>query len=106
MTQADLFGEPTRVTPAFYNTNASSGAELRQAKARALTQEDMILAFFAARPGQMFTPEDAQRCLPPRTLITSVRRAITNLCVEGKLIKTDHTRRGQFGAKVHYWMLR
>lgn len=106
MTQTDLFGDPVRQTPPFYNTSHLTGADLTQAKRAAMTQEELILAFFKARAGQLLTPEDALKALSPRTPITSARRAISNLTLEGHLIKTERMRAGRHGKPIHYWMVR
>jgi len=105
MTQSDLFGEFDRINTAFFNTISLKGTELAQVKRSAQTQEDAVLAFFRARPGHLITPEDALKALGARPPITSVRRAITNLVSQGKLIKTERMRKGQWGKPIHYWML-
>ena len=38
--------------------------------------------------------------------ITSVRRALTNLTNDEKLVKTDDFVKGNFGKKEHLWRLR
>ena len=38
--------------------------------------------------------------------ITSVRRAITDLTTEDRLIKTDIMKKGKYGKEVHCWKLK
>lgn len=104
--QPDLFGEaPGR---SFHNTIGLKGQELVNAAAQAQTQERRILAFFRERPGRLFTPEDLLAIMPPRTPITSVRRAMTNLTTAELLVKVpleQRAVRGKLGKPVHSWRL-
>ena len=40
-----------------------------------------------------------------RAPITSIRRAITDLTNEGKLVKTNSLKKGNYGKKCHCWKL-
>ena len=40
------------------------------------------------------------------TPITSIRRAMTCLTIEGKLIKTEHMGMGMYGKKEYYYRLK
>ena len=56
------------------------------------------------------TPFDIQEALSNlydlNAPITSVRRAITDLTTEDKLIKTDIMKKGIYGKEVHCWKLK
>jgi len=53
------------------------------------------------------TPFDIQEALgilyDLNAPITSVRRAITDLTTEEKLVKTDIMKKGKYGKEVHCW---
>lgn len=89
----------------FHNTIDLRGEQLARAQARALTQEDLVMAIFIASHKGLLTPEDVLRLMPEPALLTSVRRAMTNLTNRGHLCKTEHFTLGQYGARVHYWSL-
>jgi len=90
----------------FHNTIHLNGKELRQAKLTAAGQCRVIYDFFRGNPAQSFTPFDVQQhANMHRTPITSIRRAINTLTVNGLLIKTEVMREGQYGVKNHTWRL-
>ena len=72
---------------------------------RARTQEEYILSFFRSHSGERFTPFQVwQRLFTERVPITSIRRAITDLTTEGKLIKHEEDqRREMYGAVNCTW---
>lgn len=90
---------------AYFNTTSQTGRQLDEYIAAAVGQEADVLAFFAARPGRAFTPEQVQRRVMPRAPLTSARRAITTLTSKGLLVKTGQTTTGKFGRPVRLWML-
>lgn len=74
----------------------------KEAEAR---QEDAILEFFRLNP-LGWTPEEIhQHVFDRRCPLTSVRRGISNLTAQGKLVKTDDTRMGYYGHQSHVWKL-
>ena len=81
----------------FYNTVNLEGTELKTARRRATRQEDIILAFFQTWPYAHFSPYEVWNVFKDDMLITSVRRAITDLKNEGKLEKTDIKVPGPYG---------
>lgn len=92
----------------FYNTISLSGPDLKKAVENAKKQEDAIFLIYE-HTGKPYSPsqilrltEKAGKCWP----ITSIRRAITNLENEGKLIKTEHMREGMFGKPEHLWAIK
>ena len=77
----------------YYNTNNESSSTLKRSKRRAASQEEIILDLFKRNPNFHMTPFDIQEALTNLydldAPITSVRRAITDLTTEDRLIKTD-----------------
>jgi Fe2+ or Zn2+ uptake regulation protein len=88
----------------FYNTLNLFGDDRDGASKRAATQNEKILQYFKANPGQEFTPGDIlAACFGNSTPLTSIRRAISTLTKEGKLVKTATKRKGPFGAENYCW---
>ena len=85
----------------YYNTNKESGDTLGKSNNRALKQEDVILNVFFG--SNKLTPEEVLRFSGLNVPLTSIRRAITNLTKEGKLVKTDTMKKGSYGKMVHTW---
>lgn len=96
----------------FYNTNKESGLTLEKSKKKALSQEQRILTFFETEAyihpdrRSCFTPENIRTILEPMPPLTSIRRALTNLTIEGFLEKTDTMAVGQYGKMIHTWRLK
>jgi hypothetical protein len=86
-----------------YNTTRESGQLALMYDETAAGQEQLIVEFFERFPGELFTPFDIQTAVLPRAPITSVRRAITNLCADGRLVKTDTKRAGPYGRPCYCW---
>lgn len=80
----------------YYNTNNHEGQMLLDFESQADSQEERILAIFKAKPS--LAPSQVWNAYGnKRTPITSIRRAITNLSKEGRLIKTQEKQIGMFG---------
>ena len=94
----------------YYNTNKEKSNTLKRSRERANTQEEIILDLFKRNPNFHMTPFDIQEALSNlydlNAPITSVRRAITDLTTEDKLIKTDIMKKGNYGKEVHCWKLK
>ncbi len=77
---------------AYYNTTNENGKTLFVSENKAVRQEKKILAYFREHPVRLFTPSQIwSTCFDLtgyRDPLTSIRRGITNLTTEGKLIKT------------------
>jgi hypothetical protein len=94
----------------YYNTNKETGDTLNSSRAKARTQEDKILTIFkvyrqlsASQSFAKFTSlHDSERATP----ITSIRRAITNLCKAGKLEKTADMIKGLYGKNEHIYKIK
>lgn len=99
-------------TQPFYNTIGLSGDSLIDSNEKALKQEQTILKVFKEFPNARFTPYDVQynvkRIYGIDYLITSVRRALTNLtyCDHPKLIKSEKAEgKGIYKVPNHVWTL-
>lgn len=90
----------------FYNTIEASGQSLIDFEASNQTSSEKVLAFFERHKGQSFTPFEVAKELSQYP-ITSIRRAITDLTNQNKLIKNDkeQQRTGQYGKPNYTWTL-
>ena len=87
----------------FYNTTNETGDDLKQSHKKAKSQSDKILAFY--KENQEASPSQVMLALPVGTLITSVRRSITDLTKDGHLEKTTRKRIGLYGKPEYIWKL-
>lgn len=87
----------------YYNTTGETGSQLKQYKRKAATQSDLILRFFQQRSKACFSPSYIQQNCMPGTPLTSVRRAITNLTKQGKLVKLNRKVEGPYGRPEYVW---
>jgi hypothetical protein len=90
----------------YYNTNGLDGDDLRMARAKTLSQDEIILEVFETydrsyTPGQVMNicAHNFGKNYP----ITSVRRSIHTLTDAGKLRKTKELRTCIYGKKAHCW---
>jgi len=103
----DLFNQPS----SYYNTNNESGETLEKSKAKAESQEASIKDIFEAQYKNSdfgFTADELST-LFFATPITSIRRALTNLCGEKWecfLVKSDTMRMGSYGKLTHAYKIR
>lgn len=90
----------------YYNTNKVSGDELQTRTAKAATQEEIVFNIFkkSRRP---LTASDVWGMFGTltNTPLTSIRRAITRLTIEGKVVKTNFKKTGLYGAPEFYYDL-
>ena len=89
----------------YYNTNRERGATLKASERKCGKQEAAVLAYFQDWSHKWITPEETLRhVFDHHTPLTSVRRAITNLEIRGKLIKSDKPMvMGSYGKMIHCW---
>lgn len=88
------------MTDHFHNTTDERGAELERGEAVAATQDELVLAYFMARPGQYLTASEVWEGTGMKAAgvpITSPRRAISNLTARRKLIASKVKRKGPWG---------
>ncbi len=90
----------------YYNTTRSDGTTRRKYEIKAKSQEEAVLRWFQDESINAcgWTPSEIRDIVfanaPP---ITSVRRAMTNLTDQCKLIKTDNQRKGPEGRPEYVW---
>jgi Fe2+ or Zn2+ uptake regulation protein len=92
-------------TLSYYNTNKETGNTLSNSRYRAKSQEEIILSIF--REGDLLSPDEVLNICNTENnyLLTSIRRALTNLTNKGLLIKNNVFKIGGYGKKTHTWSL-
>ena len=96
----------------FYNTIGATGAELKKFQRQTETQEDKILALLEEHPQEELTKHEIKTHLVrlgkihDRTPESSINRALTGLKNEGKVLKLDKMRKGEFDKNNHLWKLK
>jgi len=97
---------------AYYNTNRETGSTLSLSWGKADKQENMILEIFSDKMRHTLNglaPHQVRDQLVQRYgkryPLTSIRRAISNLTDNGKLMKLERMVMGNYGKKVHTWRL-
>jgi len=90
-------------TPHFFNTVCLTGEELLRAGQQGRSQEDAIVFLLTHSPKRETTASQLlagllkYNLIAPGTPITSVRRAMSNLCKARKLTKLPRTLAGPLG---------
>lgn len=79
----------------YFNTNSEQGETLQKSETQARTQEEKVFRFMADRQATGFTAHEIHNIFP-QWPITSIRRAMTNLMNNGRLIKTSTQRKGEY----------
>lgn len=89
----------------WYNTTQEAPAQLEVFQQKAKKQEDIILYIFDQHPDGLSPWQTFRICnvSGARYPITSVRRAITNLQKNGKLVKTGKQVMGPYGVREYVW---
>lgn len=93
----------------FWNTTGLTGDELRAAIVAAKRQEDAVLAIYKAH-GRALSPSDVWGIgtrAGRKWLLTSVRRAISNLSAgdAAPLWRTERSKTGMHGSRERLWAL-
>ena len=89
----------------YYNTTNLNGADLKKSTGRAESQTEKILRFFLAHPRKSFTPIQVWAANNSISLLTSVRRSMSDLTKSGDLIKTEERVIEYYGAITYKWTL-
>ena len=89
----------------FYNTIHETGSALKESHHKAMSQEDKILNY-SLMFDKPLSPSMILQQMSLNCPITSVRRALTNLTLDNKLIKTDEYAIGDYGKREHLWRLK
>ena len=92
----------------FYNTVESAGQTLIKFEDKAVKQTEKIFHFFELNKYTAFTPFEVQSWMQLQGHdypITSIRRAITDLTEDGKLIKQpkEKMKCGKYDKPNHTW---
>ena len=93
----------------FHDTVPLPDDQLKKAIDTATKQKAIVLDFFKSYPNDRFTPYEVweffQRTVDVVMLLTSVRRCITNLTKEGRLIKCQwsESKEGAYGKLNRTW---
>lgn len=92
----------------YHNTNKLAGIALSRAIKKTTSQEKIVLLFFKAYNHRGYAAHEIRKLLDmelSNAPITSIRRAMSNLKNDGKLIKTDEMIDGPYGYPVHRYRL-
>ena len=90
----------------YFNTNKEAGGDLDKSISKANKQDLIIFEYFKSHPDEELTPfEVHNRTGLVGVPLTSIRRAMSNLTEDGKLIKTDSQKLGKYGKKNFCWKL-
>ena len=87
----------------FYNTIELNETELEKEIKNAKNQEEKILIVF--KKEKELTPSEVWEYLMEYPL-TSIRRAMTNLTDQGRLIKTNTQKVGYYGKPNYVWKIK
>ena len=90
----------------FYNTTHEKEPDISKIREMAGKQQDIVYDIFKNSPEELLTPWQAWGFMPDGIPITSVRRAITNLTIAGKLEKTEIKRMGPYGKNAYCWRIK
>lgn len=91
----------------FYNTTRERGKKLAECEGKAVSQQDRIYEYFYNTPHAELSPSQVQQALAmQRTPLTSIRRAMTNLTLQGRLQKTELKVMGLYGRYEYCWRYR
>jgi hypothetical protein len=89
----------------FHDTVPIPEEQLPQARETAAKQKGIILDVFRERFSMSFTPVEVHNIINETMLLTSVRRSITDLTKEGRLIKCQwsESKPGAYGKPNRVW---
>ena len=89
---------------AFYQTIDQPGSALKESNKKTRKQEELILDLFVKR-NRPLSPSMVLSQSGLNCPITSIRRAMTDLCKAGRIVKTDRQIKGIYGKAEHLWEL-
>ena len=95
----------------YFNTNHETGEKLKTSERKNKSQEKSILAWARSKQMNFFSTEDVELAMKSKGLLIekgSVRRAISNLTLEGYFYKIPLVQKYKIsrrsGKKIHCWM--
>jgi hypothetical protein len=96
----------------YYNTTNETGISLKTNFEKADNQTRLTLAVFQTYPNDNLSANDVwsflidNESINEQTPLTSIRRAITDLTNQDRLVKTDKKVLGSAGRKTYTWRLK
>lgn len=96
----------------YYNTTNENGSLLKTNTKQAENQTTLTLSVFQTYPTYTFSADEVwqflidNEAINEQTPLTSIRRAITDLTNEGKIVKTNRKVLGSAGRKTYTWRLK
>ena len=96
----------------YYNTTNETGISLKTNFEKADNQTWLTLAVFQTYPNDNLSANDVwaflidNESINEQTPLTSIRRAITDLTNQDRLVKTDKKVLGSAGRKTYTWRLK
>ena len=96
----------------YHNTTGETGTHLEAFTKVAKSQDEIVLSFFTKNKGIGYSPSYVHEQLIIDGLInittplTSIRRALTNLTVSGKLVKTTEKVLSKYKRSEYIWRLK
>ena len=94
----------------YFNTTDQDIDYVNKRKAKNRTQEGIVHDIFKSMTtltaSEVLTASETLNLFSNKVPITSIRRAISNLQKEEKLVKTTDTKTGIYGAPEHYYTIR
>ena len=94
----------------YFNTTDQDIDYVNKRKAKNRTQEGIVHDLFKSMTtltaSEVLTASETLNLFSNKVPITSIRRAISNLQQEEKLVKTTDTKTGIYGAPEHYYTIR
>ena len=105
MTQLTMSLPQREKDGAFYVTTPLTPLQKQAARKQAGRQERTVLAVIEKLGGRA-SPSQVMAHYPnEQTPLTSLRRAITSLTEQGRLVKTGELHEGAYGKPEHVWRL-
>jgi len=93
----------------YFNTTDQDIDYVNKRKAKNRTQEGIVHDLFKSMTtltaSEVLTASETLNLFSNKVPITSIRRAISNLQKEEKLVKTTDTKTGIYGAPEHYYTI-
>ena len=87
----------------YFNTTNQDLAYVNERIDKNRSQEEIVYDIF--KRYKKLTASEAHELFPKNVPLTSVRRAISNLQYDNKLVRLEQTRTGIYGAAEHYYMV-
>ena len=89
----------------YYNTTKSRGRILQKFEKAVETQEEKVMLIFKASLKGLTASEVFRQYPDERVPLTSIRRAITNLMNERKLVKTEIQKQGMYDKPEYVYQI-